>query len=193
LAGLINIKHLAQTFCAKGKLAELENGPYDAAQAYQGACLLGFKSARGGLIIHELVSIAIEALGAAGLERVAPKLDARQCREIASTLEAAELNQEPAGTILQTEKTWSRRTFGWRYYTFYRLIGFRSARQSEQRFLGRLKTQQARLRRLLVVLSSRAYELEKGQPPQRLEDLVPAYLKRVPLDPLTGTKMVHGP
>ena len=39
-------------------------------------------------------------------------------------------------------------------------------------------------------LAARAYELEEGERPKSIADLVPAYLKAVPQDPLTGTNMV---
>jgi hypothetical protein len=41
----------------------------------------------------------------------------------------------------------------------------------------------------LIQLASRAYELEKGERPKGLADLVPAYLKTIPQDPLTRTNV----
>ena len=42
---------------------------------------------------------------------------------------------------------------------------------------------QRRRRVLLVELAARAYTLEKGKPPEKLEDFVPDYLSAVPLEP----------
>jgi hypothetical protein len=44
---------------------------------------------------------------------------------------------------------------------------------------------------LLIQLAARAYELEKGERPKRLTDLVPAYLNTIPQDPLTGTNVAY--
>jgi hypothetical protein len=45
----------------------------------------------------------------------------------------------------------------------------------------------------LINLAARAYELDKGKPPESLADLVPDYLKAVPQDPFTGTNMIYSP
>jgi len=42
-------------------------------------------------------------------------------------------------------------------------------------------------RQLLIDLAARAYELDKGQSPANVADLVPDYLKAIPQDPFTGT------
>jgi len=44
---------------------------------------------------------------------------------------------------------------------------------------------------LLLQLAAHAYELEKGKRPKSLADLVPAYLKAISQDPLTGTNMAY--
>jgi hypothetical protein len=41
----------------------------------------------------------------------------------------------------------------------------------------------------LIGLAARACELEKGQRPKIVGDLVPVYLTNVPQDPLTGASM----
>jgi hypothetical protein len=66
---------------------------------------------------------------------------------------------------------------------------FKSTRQSEQRAVAKVNTLQTRERVLLIQLASRAYELEKGERPKGLADLVPAYLKTIPQDPLTRTNV----
>jgi competence protein ComGC len=63
-------------------------------------------------------------------------------------------------------------------------------KQIEQKWVSKANAQQTRTRLMLVQLAARAYELEKGERPKNLADLVPAYLKAIPQDPLTGTNMV---
>ena len=48
-------------------------------------------------------------------------------------------------------------------------------------------------RQLLIDLAARAYELDKGQSPANVADLVPDYLKAIPQDPFTGTNLVYSP
>lgn len=45
----------------------------------------------------------------------------------------------------------------------------------------------------MVAFAAHAYELEHQQKAGSLTDLVPAYLKTIPQDPLTGTNMVFLP
>jgi hypothetical protein len=42
-----------------------------------------------------------------------------------------------------------------------------------------------------VDLAARLYEIDRGRTPARMEDLVPAYLPRVPIDPLSGMPMTR--
>jgi hypothetical protein len=45
----------------------------------------------------------------------------------------------------------------------------------------------------MVAFAARVYELEKGKRPEKMRELVPAYLKAIPQDPATGTNMVYAP
>jgi hypothetical protein len=121
---------------------------------------------------------------------LARTLNAKQCRQAAEVLESCEAGREPTPTVLARERTWSRRAHGFKGQ-IARLFTFKSLRQTEQRVLAKVTTFQTRERVLLIQLASRAYELEKGEPPKGLADLVPAYLKTIPQDPLTRTNMAY--
>ena len=64
---------------------------------------------------------------------------------------------------------------------------------AEQKAANKYKEQQLKTRRLMIDLAARAFHLEKGHRPSSLADLVPDYLKGVPLDPFAGTNMVYTP
>jgi len=190
LGDLAALKRLAQTFTVEGRLAEMENRPGDAAESYLGTVRLGHAITGGGVMIDALVSVAIEALGMEHLEKLTPNLDAKQCREVASALETAESGREPVETILKQEHAWQRRTFGFERPIDW-LLHFRGEHEVEQRCASKVQRQQTRTRVLLIQLAARAYELEKGERPKGLADLVPGYLKSIPRDPLTGTNMAY--
>ena len=99
-----------------------------------------------------------------------------------------EAKAESGAEVVQQERSWSRRTFGWRG-RFSALVMRGSLRQSEQKMIAKLQAQQKAERFLLIGLAARAYESEKGQRPKIVGDLVPGYLKSVPQDPLTGASM----
>jgi hypothetical protein len=192
LQDLAAFKRLAQTFAAEGKLAQLEERPGDAARSYLDTIRLGHEATRGGVTIHSLVGLAIEAIGLSGLEPLVPKLDAKQCRESAAALEGIEARREPLETIRKQEQQWARRTYGFRGQ-IARWVAYLSLKQIEQKWAGRVQANEARTQKVLVELAARAFELEKGERPKNLADLVPTYLKAVPRDPVTGTNMVYRP
>jgi hypothetical protein len=190
LIGLSGMKRLAQALAAEGRLAELENRRDDAAESYLTIIRFGLEVGRGGLIINSLVGIAIETIGAARLEKLMPALDAKRCREVASALEAAEARRDSAAAILEQEREWARRVYGFKGVVA-RMVAFNSIRKTEQGWAARLAAQEIRERRLIIDLAARAYEAEKGQRPGSVGDLVPGYLKSIPQDPLTGTNLSY--
>ena len=183
------IKRLDFAVMAEGKLAELENRPADAAEAYLAVIRLGVAISQGGLIIDSLVAIAIESIGTSGMQRLTPTLDAKQCREAAAALESCEARREPMDAIVRQERAWARRIWGFKGQ-IARMFTFKTLRRIEQKWVSKANAQQTRTRLLLIQFAARAYELEKGERPKSLADLVPAYLKAIPQDPLTRTNMV---
>jgi hypothetical protein len=184
------LKRLAQAMTAEGRLAELGNHPAEAAEAYLNVIRLGYASSQGGLLIDSLVGVAIEAIGTINMEKLAPKLDAKQCREAAAVLESCQGQREPTQAIVAREHAWGRRAYGLKGQ-LARLVNYRSMKMSEQKIVSKLVTQQTREQVLLIQLASRAYELEKGERPKTLVQLVPAYLKAIPQNPVTGTNMAY--
>lgn len=66
-------------------------------------------------------------------------------------------------------------------------------RQNDQSFTAKVLGTDRRRRQLMLNLASRAYELEHGKRPLRVEELVPSYLRAVPKDPETGTNLALNP
>ena len=188
LSDLSTFKRLVRSFLAEGRLAERENCYGGAAQAYLDAVRLGHECCRGGVIIDMLVGVAFRSLGCQAMEGVCAQLQATDCREAIRQMEELEATSQPGGEVLQQERIWSRRTFGWRG-RIAALVMRGSLRQNEQKMIAKLQAQQKVEGLLLIGLAAHAYELEKGQRLKIVGDLVPVYLKRVPQDPLTGASM----
>jgi hypothetical protein len=192
LEDLAGLKRVAQGFIAKGRLAEMESRPADAAQSFLDTIHLGNELSRGGVLIDELVGIAVKAMGTANLQTLVPRLDASTCRKTAAALETLDSEAETLSTVMQEENLWRK--------AFARLQK-RSISQAEDRSLKnidaackrKLNIQEQKTRQLLIALAARAYELDKGHPPTSTADLVPEYLKAVPQDPVSGTNMVYSP
>lgn len=187
------MKALAQALSAEGKLAELEHRYSDAARAYVDAMRLGNEAARGGPLIDGLVRIAIENIGLAGLQSIVTNLNAAECREVIVALETTGKKEESYADVLKNEKEWARRSFS--IYqriagSFSQLFNIGSIKQAMQKAEQKFQNQGQKRCAILIAIAARAYELEKSQQPKDISDLVPAYLKEIPQDPISGTNMV---
>jgi len=187
---LVTVKKLATTLACEGKVAEIENRPMDAAKSYLDAIHLGNESARGGVLIDQLVGTAIESIGTSSLQKLVDQLDAKTCRETAATLETLDAQRQTWNDVIQQENAWSRRTFIGLRYRLSLLISDLSIKQDQEKAQQHFINQVAKTRQLLITLATRAYELDKGHPPASTADLVPAYFKAVPQAPATGTNLM---
>jgi hypothetical protein len=188
LPELSSIKRLALNLCAEGRLDALQNRTNDAAQCYLDAVRLGQECSRGGVIITKLVGIACEALGRGGLRSLTDTLDARQCREVARTLETIDAQEAPAQEFLDEEKRFAQKT-GTIGQKLAALVMYKELQKIKTSFLTKFERNQRERRGLAIDFAARAFELEKGKPPFAVGDLVPEYLKAVPKDPATGTDL----
>jgi hypothetical protein len=187
------LKRITLALVAEGRLAEIEDRPGDAAKSYVDVVHLGTESARGGILIDALVGTAIEALGTSRFQKLGNQFDAKNCRETAAALEALDLQRQPWADVLDQERTWSRRAFPGFRERLAALFMSSSVKLANQKTAEKFKAQQLTTRRLMVDLAARAYQLEKGNRPSSLADLVPDYLKAIPQDPFTGANLVYTP
>jgi hypothetical protein len=192
LQNLTSLKSLARTAAAEGRLAELENRPADAAKCYSDVIRLACESSRGGRIIECLVAVALESIGTSRLGKLVLVLEPGKCRELALALEMSDSLRDSTNVVLHQEREWARRAYGLKGQ-IQLILSWRTLKQTQQGCLARLHAQQLQTRKLMVDLAARAYESDKGQKPKDLNDLVPGYLKSVPLDPVTGTNLVYRP
>jgi hypothetical protein len=193
VSDLVGIRSLAPAFVVEGKLAEKENRPADAAKSYLDTVHFGNESARGGVLVDQMVGTAVESIGTSHLTNLLDQLDTKSCRETAAALETLDTQRQTWDEVMQQEHDWSRRTFPGVKYEYVRLIEHKSLEKVFQKAGQIFKVRQQQTRQLIIALAARAYELDKGKPPASLADLVPDYLKAVPQDPLTGTNMVYSP
>lgn len=183
-------RRLAFAFTAEGRLAELENRPAEALRSYLDAIQLGQAASRGGVIIDRLVGMACETIGQKPLAQLLPKLAASDCRAALKALTTIDANTEPATLVLEHDRTWARRSYGWREQ-LGSMFQLKTRQQLAQSFLKKVQGEQQQTRLLLIDIAVRAYELEKGKRPVTLNDLVPEYLKAIPQDPGTGSNLVY--
>jgi len=186
-------KQLALLLQADGRLAELEQRTNDAARIHLETIRYGQEFCRGGVIIDRLVGIACETIGTISLQRITSGLDAKTCRLAAKQLQEADYSREPLKDVLYNEQAWMRASANLRerIQVMIPIESLNPSRRVRKGFVQKCNQAELQLRRLMVDLATRAYELEHCQPPKSLNELVPEYLDAVPLDPATGTKLTH--
>ena len=175
-----SFRHLASAFQLEGNVDESEGREAEAAENYFTIIRLGQEIMRGGIVIDALTGATIEGRGTAALEKLKSKLGAQQCKELAKRIEEADGKRETVDAVVHQEKIWARREFGWRYYMHPVVILQARHRASA------ITVQQQRTRHVMILFAERAFELEHGAKPKRIEELVPGYLKAVPKDAFTG-------
>ena len=171
----------------------MEKRPVAAVQSDLDMIRLANESARGGVIIEQLVGIAIEAISVRQMQKLVDQVDAETCRETAMTLETLDSQRQTWNEVMQQERDWSRRTFTGIRYELMRLVDRHSLEKVFQNAKQKFDEQHSKTRQLMIEFAARAYELNKGHPPTNVVALVPDYLKAIPEDPLTGTNMVYLP
>ena len=196
----IGTQDLAAFMTAKGRLAELQHHPAEAASDYLEVIRFGTECGRGGLMLDAIIGIKAEGMAQEPLEKLLARLDARSCRATASTLLSLDANRQSFDNVFDREQLFHgqqvpgigsfRVTMTSFMYWIKSLVDLRKTTAEMRKATGEaFREKQYEDRILAIRFSARAYELEKGRPPSSLRDLVPAYLNSVPRDPDTGTEM----
>jgi hypothetical protein len=188
-----NLKSLAFLLSAEGRLRELDNQPADAAQSYIDAIYFGCEISHGGFMINRVVSIACEGVGEIPLVKLVPKLGSDQIRPLVPELEQISRNEVSWEEVLQNESRFARAQMGKHPNPIKLVLDLWQARPMRRVTRDRHDIAVARLRLLTVELALQCYRSEQGQPPGRLDLLVPRYLHQVPSDPFSGRPLVYRP
>jgi hypothetical protein len=185
------LRALARGFQAEALAAMNQRRADDAIQSYCDILRIGQFADAGGLLIDWLVARAIQGIGTFGLTDLRWQLSAPQCRRIIAALRESEDTIEPLELASQRDRAWTERAYGWRG----RLQLLFEWVRREHSSLNAVMNSEVRIRTLSQLLQAelavRAYRLEKGRLPQRLESLVPDYLPQLPRDHYSGGPLVY--
>jgi hypothetical protein len=190
---LSNQKKLALLLLAEGRLAQKENRPTDAARSYLDAMRLGNEISRGGFIINRSVGLADGWIGITPLLTLAPKLNCDQATPLIAELEKLDINTVTWSEVLQNENVFVRHELRKISNPLMWPISWWQARPVKKKGEERHKLLAARLRLLTTELALRCYQSQQGHGPERLDQLIPAHLKHVPLDPFSDKPLIYRP
>ena len=193
LADLAQLKSLARLLAEEGRLSEMEGRYWDAAHSYLDAIRFGNEMSRGGFIIIRLVGVACEAIGDSALVKLVPKLSPEEARQVRVELEKIDSTGVSWDEVRRNESRFAR----YQLSKGFNLVTWAVTRwqvwRSHQRTATRDKRIVAHLRLLTSELAVRVYQSDQGRAPAGLNELVPKYLQRVPIDPFNGRLLIYRP
>lgn len=185
LNNLAGLKRLGQLLKAEGQFAEDESRLTDAVQSYVCCIRYGEQISRDGLIINRLVGVACESLGYDPLIKLVPKLNCEQSRLVFNELEKIESNGVTWKEISKSEHLYFSTELQQTINPVKWFMAWRISRSGRERAEEKHNRANARLRLLTAELALRCYQADQGHPPEKLDQLVPKYLQRVPEDPFS--------
>jgi hypothetical protein len=185
-------RNLGRLLGAEAEVAIKEGRPADAVRSYLDQFLLGHATGRGGLLIDFQVGLAIERQALEGLSRIRDKLSAEDARRAIAILLQADSARPTLAEVFNDDRYWFERTNSLSMRiavaindkAMEKLLA--PARESSKKII---QDVQKSLRGEVVNLAKRLYRLEKGAEAPSVDDLVPAYLSEIPLNPVTGKKI----
>jgi hypothetical protein len=184
-------KVIAQLFVAEGILHEQGGRTNDAVRSYADCIRFGHAISRQGLLINHLIGFACQAIGSQRLVPVDASASPETLRPVLQELLALEQAREPASAVLTREREWSRSQYGSFKLLWLRLVMRKPLRDTEESFEKTRNRSVAALRLVIVELAVRLHQKQHGKLPATLDELVPALLPAVPLDPYTGRPLVY--
>jgi hypothetical protein len=194
LQNRINLKAVASALDAEATLCRLRGDSTNSLSLYIDQIRLGHAMMSGGVLIDYMVGSAVEAWGSSRITNLLSNLTADDCRRAAGLLSELDNNRDSFEAFTARELEWQRNA----YSAFHRFkLGFRKYVLRDSDPFGDMagdpevvyKRRGLEFRRLLLKLATRAYQLENGHNPSTASELVPAYLKAIPLNPETGTPL----
>lgn len=191
LPQIAGFKSLAELLAAEGKLHLLNQRTNEAVASFTDCVIYGHALSRGGLIIDALVGTACEAIGLSGIHEAKHGASKEALRDVLTTLVAVDARREPVAEVLRRDREWSDSTTGPFRSMWLRMTIRQAIRKADQQFEKRSKQYTAALRLLICDLAIRLHQLEKGDPPNDLRDIVADQLTAVPLDPFSNVPFIY--
>ncbi|MEX0610815.1 MAG: hypothetical protein WD229_01735 [Pirellulales bacterium] len=188
----LTLRPLCRALVAEGNLAAHEGDMRRAVQSGVNCVQLGHAAARGGVVIDRRVGVAFEGIGISELSKIRHRLSAADCRELTQTLAALEATWEPLERVFMRNRAWSQHGWGWQGRLRILFNDLTGESLESQHSHARIDQRNRAFMQLLICdVSLRAFELEQGEVPGDLSQLVPEYLPAVPEDPFSGKPLIY--
>ena len=182
------IRMLSTLFQAEAMVLEADGRFLEASKTYRDQLALGQAITQGGMGNDMLMGSVFQTQGIAGLRRLRDRLPSEEITVLLRELESIEKRRVSLKDVEARWLAWYQGTHNPIMRMQFRWIGMEQTGRSGELTMARHGFDRAArsLRFLLAELAIHAYHEDKRAWPRSLQDLVPAYLASVPLDPVTG-------
>lgn len=189
----VKLHSVVMLLAQEARLAEMETRHADAAHSYLDVIRFGNETSRGGFINDRFLGISREGIGYTPLSKLIPKLSSDEVRPVVAALEKIDCAGVTWDEIRRNEKRFEGYQLSKRFYPLAWPTKW-WVKGREIRYYEMMHTRVAALVRLLTAeLAVRCYQSEQGRAPVDMEQLVPKYLQRVPIDPFSDKPVIYRP
>ena len=185
-AGMAELRSLARASIGRGRLASREGDFVRAAKYHRQTMEFGHRIRGNGLMIHYLVGMACSGTGYAALHEVRDGLPLGTCLDIVSELRQLELGDELFEDIMRRDEAWTQRADGWHGH-LHQILAKNVGEDSSDSFRDAFFRELATMRLLRTEFALVAFQKESGEFPRELNQLIPRFLKEIPVDPYSDS------
>ena len=182
--GLAELRSLARASIGRGRFSSRKGDFVRASKCHLQTVEFGHCIRRNGLMIHYLVGLACSGMGYAALHEVKDGLPPDACLDIVSKIRQLELGDESIEDVIRRDEAWTQRSHGWHAH-LGQILGKITGEDTSDSFRGAFFRELATMRLLRTELALAAFQQENGKFPRQLIQIVPRYLREVPVDPFS--------
>jgi hypothetical protein len=197
------IRSVARTWDAESQEALAARKFHRAGKFGLAGVRLGNAQQKGGLIVHSLLGIAVESKGVRQLRRARNDLSSTEVRLLLEALRSIDQEREPLEMTAARQVAWTDLAYTWRNSLSQEapvVLASAGMYESEYPWLvtpgvqateAAIQRRDAMLRLLITNLAVRLFQHENGRLPGSLEELQPAYLTNMPIDPYSNEPLIY--
>ncbi len=188
MTDLLLIRRLADLIQLEALLADQPGECMAAAKSWLDLLRLDERSSQGGMVVHELVSLALGRQAIQGLRKVSGRLSPDSCASAARLVLALESEHEDTSIVADRDHRFWGSKKRWSY-----LFSINFSSEENAWPIAHLRRGHAQHLLLALDLALRAFHGKVGRWPEHLDELAPEILTSIPKDPFGGEPFVYRP
>jgi len=187
-------RHLSRMLQAESEDAAADGRFDEAAQFALASMQLGNTLSRGGVCRDTSTGIAIEGIGSYGIVKIRKELSSTDVETVLDALQRIDQSREPFAVTAAREAAFRDQNYNWiprLQIALASFVGVDYQTPATRTAADAVQRRDATLQLLIANLAIRLYREKYGRFPNDFEQLVPGFLKSVPVDPFSGNPVIY--